>query len=428
MLNHLYQIEKKVALGQNNKAIIIAADENVNSPEIKYDAIELSLLAKTLGLEVVDVVYYRLRKISPSTYIGKGTAESTLNNCKVLGCSNIILNVDISPSQIKNLQNLAGYEIKVYDRSGIIIEIFSRHAKSKEAKTQVQLAKLQYLLPRLTRQWTHLERQMGGVGTTGGPGEKQIEIDRRLISNQIKKLKSDLKKIDKNRDVQMDTRENAFNVSLVGYTNAGKSTLMKALTGTDVYIKDELFATLDSTTRIMKNEGPNDILISDTVGFIQKIPHSLIDSFKSTLKEIIQSNLLLKVIDISSENFYLYMETIDSTLADIECKNKESILVFNKIDLIDEVEIRSFKKRYPNAVFISAFTNDGINDLISRIVKLSEKQFVEKNISVKHSEQNVISFIYDTFRVVNRSDKYEHIEFHLFGSESNFNRLRKLLK
>ena len=238
---------------------------------------------------------------------------------------NIILNVDISPSQIKNLQNLAGYEIRVYDRSGIIIEIFSKHAKSREAKTQVQLAKLQYLLPRLTRQWTHLERQMGGVGTTGGPGEKQIEIDRRIISNQIKKLKLELEKIDKNRTVQMETRKNAFNVSLVGYTNAGKSTLMKVLTDADVDIKDELFATLDPTTRVMKNEGPNDILISDTVGFIQKIPHTLIDSFKSTLKEILQANLLLKIIDVGSENFDLYLETIDITLAEIGCEEKKSM-------------------------------------------------------------------------------------------------------
>ena len=428
LLSHFSQIEKKILLNHNNKAIIIAAGENINSAEIRYDAIELSLLAKTLGLRVIDVVYYRLRKITPSTYIGKGITESTLNSCKVLECPNIILNVDISPSQIKNLQNLAGYEIRVYDRSGIIIEIFSKHAKSREAKTQVQLAKLQYLLPRLTRQWTHLERQMGGVGTTGGPGEKQIEIDRRIISNQIKKLKLELEKIDKNRTVQMETRKNAFNVSLVGYTNAGKSTLMKVLTDADVDIKDELFATLDPTTRVMKNEGPNDILISDTVGFIQKIPHTLIDSFKSTLKEILQANLLLKIIDVGSENFDLYLDTIDITLAEIGCQEEKSILIFNKIDLINQSEINNLKNRYPDAVFISAIKKIEIQNLISRVVDMSECQFIEKAVSVKHSEQDVISFVYDAFRVTNRLDKYECVEFILSGSKENFSRLNKLLK
>ena len=228
----------------------------------------------------------------------------------------IIFDDELSPAQIKNYHNLSN-KIKVLDRSGLILDIFRKHARTKEATTQVDLAYLEYLLPRLTRQWTHLERQMGGIGTRAGMGETQIEVDRRLVRGRITRLKKDLIRIEKERHTQSMRRDSEYRVALVGYTNAGKSTLFKALTGTDVYIQDQLFATLDTTIRKLSLDSSHTILLSDTVGFIRKLPHNLVASFKSTLKEVLEADLILMVLDISSPQISDHITTIFDVLKEM---------------------------------------------------------------------------------------------------------------
>ena len=235
---------------------------------------ELEFLADTAGADIIGKFTQSRNKPDATTFIGKGKAQTIINQAIELECHLIIFNDDISPTQIKNLQKIAGETTKVIDRTGLILDIFTKHAKTKEAKTQVKLAQLEYFLPRLTRIWTHLERQMGGIGTRAGAGETQIEIDRRLIRNQIAKLKIELTAIEKQRQVQSHRREDAIRIALVGYTNAGKSTLMNALTDAGVLVQDQLFATLDTTTRKLENIDIGiPVLLSDTVGFIRNLPH-----------------------------------------------------------------------------------------------------------------------------------------------------------
>ena len=271
----------------------------VGDSDVKNHLDELDLLADTAGAEVVGRVTQRLSRINPSFFVGKGKAEQIISQAKMLNVDLILFDDELSPAQIKNYHRLAD-DIKIMDRSGLILDIFQKHAQSREAKTQVELAFCQYLLPRLTRQWTHLERQMGGIGTRAGMGETQIEIDRRLIRDRISKLKKDLKRIDRERYTQSQGRKNEFRVAMVGYTNAGKSTLFNALTGANVYIQNQLFATLDTTIRQLDLGGHQPALLSDTVGFIRKLPHNLVASFRSTLKEVLESDLVLIVLDASS--------------------------------------------------------------------------------------------------------------------------------
>ena len=255
----------------------------VNYKDIILELEELKLLANTNHYNINKVFIQKLDKYNPSTFIGKGKIKDLISYCNINDIKIIIFNDEISPTQIKNIQKIVGEKIRVVDRTGVIIDIFSNHARTKEAKVQVEIAKLEYLLPRLTRLWTHLERQMGGIGTRGGPGEKQIEIDRRLLRSDITKLKKDLLQIEKQRKTQRKSRKDIFKVALVGYTNAGKSSIFKNLSGyKKTYIKDELFATLDTTTKNIYLDDNTKVLLSDTVGFLRNLPTDLIASFRST--------------------------------------------------------------------------------------------------------------------------------------------------
>ena len=284
---------------KKDKVIIIALFIDSPCANHNYQINELEQLVNTLGGVVIDKMIQYRKNIDPKFYIGKGKLQSILKYALEVGCKYVVINNDISPGQIKNIQSFFKDKIFIKDRTGIILDIFEKHARTREAKTQVKLAQLEYLLPRLTRQWTHLERQMGGIGTRGGPGETQIEIDRRLIRDQIIKLKKELIKISNNRKVQKKNRKNIYKVSLVGYTNAGKSTFMQKISQKKTYIKDELFATLDTKTKKVYIDKNRYFILSDTVGFIRNLPDNLIASFRSTLGELIDSDLLLKIIDIS---------------------------------------------------------------------------------------------------------------------------------
>ena len=307
----------------------------VSDSDVNNHLDELDLLADTAGAEVVGRVTQRLSRINPSFFVGKGKAEQIIGQAKMLNVDLILFDDELSPAQIKNYHRMAD-DIKIMDRSGLILDIFQKHAQTREAKTQVELAFCQYLLPRLTGQWTHLERQMGGIGTRAGMGETQIEIDRRLIRDRISKLKKDLKRIDRERYTQSQRRKNEFRVAMVGYTNAGKSTLFNALTGANVYIQDQLFATLDTTIRQLDLGGHQPALLSDTVGFIRKLPHNLVASFRSTLKEVLESDLVLIVLDASSPILAEHVETIRDVLKELGADQIAEISVLNKIALVTD--------------------------------------------------------------------------------------------
>lgn len=306
---------------------LITRDETAEQVDDYLD--ELAFLAETAGIVAVKSYTQKMDLPDSKTFIGKGKAEEVLAYVKEKEIDVIIFDDDLSPSQMRNLEQL--FERKIYDRSLLILDIFLLRARSAQARTQVELARSQYLLPRLTRMWTHLERQRGGTGTRGGAGEKEIETDRRMIRDKISKLKEKLKLIDKQMHTQRSNRGAMVRVALVGYTNAGKSTIMNLLSKSEVFAEDKLFATLDTTVRKVVF-GNLPFLLSDTVGFIRKLPAQLVESFKSTLDEVREADILIHVVDISHPNFEDHYETVNATLAEIKSKDKPTIVVFNKVD------------------------------------------------------------------------------------------------
>lgn len=299
---------------------------------------ELEFLAKTAGAQTLKRFIQKLKHPDPKTYVGSGKLQEIAEYAKEHEIDMLILDDELSPSQIRNLEKVL--ECKIIDRSGLILDIFAKNAKTAQARTQVDLAQSEYLLPRLTGLWTHLSKQKGGIGMKG-PGETEIETDRRVIRDKISKLRKQLKEIEKRGRVQRKNRGDKKRVALVGYTNVGKSTLMNALTKAEVLAENKLFATLDSTVRklVLMDEDPSKqphiMLISDTVGFIRKLPHQLVESFKSTLDEVVEADLLLHVVDVSHEGFEEQMQTVDETLMEIKATHIPQIVVFNKIDQYD---------------------------------------------------------------------------------------------
>lgn len=329
---------------RNNTAVLVALIvSKTQTDETKEHLDELAFLAETAGIKTLERFVQRLPNPDIRTFVGKGKLEEIKNFVFGQNVSMIIFDDDLSPSQLRNLEkelNPATREeqkVRIYDRSLLILDIFLMRAQTAQARTQVELAMNQYLLPRLTRLWTHLERQRGGTGTRGGAGEKEIETDRRKIKYEISLLKEELEKIDKQRKTQRKSRENIVRVSLVGYTNVGKSTLMNLLSKSSVKAENKLFATVDSTVRKMVLE---DIpfLLSDTVGFIRKLPHHLIESFKSTLDEVREADILLHVVDVAHPFHNNHIEVVNKTLAEIGAGNIPTILVLNKIDLLEKQE------------------------------------------------------------------------------------------
>lgn len=328
-------IDIKTEIYEENAVLVGVITQEQTEEQTKEYLSELAFLAETAGAQPVRKFFQRLPYPNPRTFIGQGKLEEIaryLSDNKDIGM--VIFDDELSPLQLKNIEN--ELHVKVLDRTSLILDIFAKRAQTAHAKTQVELAQYQYLLPRLTRMWTHLERQRGGIGMRG-PGETQIETDRRIILNRISYLKEELKQIDRQKSVQRKNRGKLVRVALVGYTNAGKSTLMNLLSKSDVFAENKLFATLDTTVRkvIVKNIP---FLLSDTVGFIRKLPHNLIESFKSTLDEVREADLLVHVVDISHPNFEEQIEIVNATLKEIDSCNKPTILLFNKIDAFSFVE------------------------------------------------------------------------------------------
>lgn len=326
---------------------------------------ELRLLADTAGAEVVGTIVQGRSINDPASCIGKGKVQELKEAVDRCEANSVIFDNDLTPAQASNLEELLN--VAVIDRSGLILDIFAIRAKTREAKTQVELAQMKYLLPRLTRRWTHLSRQEGGIGMRG-PGETQLEVDRRRVRDRIAHLSETLKTIEKQRTISRGNRSGSFKAALVGYTNAGKSTLLNALSGADVPVEDKLFKTLDSVTRMVKFADTPEILISDTVGFIRDLPHHLVASFKSTLAEVRDADVLVHVIDISNPEWETHEKVVNSVLADLGDAGIAAILVFNKIDRVEDgSEVFMLRSRFPDSVCVSARTGEGMDLLRGKL-------------------------------------------------------------
>ena len=410
---------------EQEKAIIVGVEWSTKSnySDINENLDELDLLAKSAGAKVVGRVTQKISKINSSTFIGKGKAKNLIAQAIELGAGLILFDEELTPAQIKNYHKMSD-KLKILDRSGLIIDIFLKRARTKEATTQVNLAFLEYLLPRLTRQWTHLERQMGGIGTRAGMGETQIEIDRRLIRNRITRLKKELSFIEQERNVQSSRRKTKYRVSLVGYTNAGKSTLFNALTGTDVYIRDQLFATLDTTVRKLILDESHEILISDTVGFIRKLPHNLVASFKSTLKEVVDADLILVILDISSKQINQHLKTINNVLSDIGAKGIPYILVLNKVDLISHPNlINKLEYSFPDSITISARQHLMLSQLKNRIIEHMEKNYQTIELNFSYKDGKTLANAQKGVEVLERIYGDHNVKLKIRGSKPRINQI-----
>ena len=393
--NNITKEEKVLLVG------LINYPDNKSVVEEHLD--ELALLVETAGGKVIGKVTQKVSKINPATLVGIGKAKQLISQAEELSAKLIIFDDELSPAQIKNYHKMSK-TIKILDRNGLILDIFKKHARTKEAITQVNLAYFEYLLPRLTRQWTHLERQMGGIGTRAGMGETQIEVDRRLIRTRISKLKKELKKIEKERGTQSLKRKSEYRVSLVGYTNAGKSTLFKALTGAEVYIKDQLFATLDTTIRKLKIDSSHTVLLSDTVGFIRKLPHNLVASFRSTLKEVLEADLIVVVLDASSIEIEDHLKIINKVLTEMGADGVPILHVLNKVDKIsDRRKMEKIKRSVPNSVIISAKQHLMISDLKKKLVEKMELNFQTVELQIPCQAGKIISNAQKGVQVLERS-------------------------
>jgi GTPase len=384
---------------------------------------ELQLLAESAGAVVVDRILQDRDNIDAAFFIGKGKAEELASIVEEQKIDLVIFDDDLSSVQVRNLER--SIKCKIIDRSGIILDIFASRAKTSEAKAQVELAQLQYMLPRLTRQWTHLSKQFGGIGTKG-PGETQIESDRRAIRTKISRLKTRLTRISREREVQRKGRENFPRVALVGYTNVGKSTLLNWFTKAGVLVEDRLFATLDSTVRLVELTPAHRILLSDTVGFIRKLPHHLVASFKSTLDEVVEADILLHVVDICSPLFEEQVAIVNTTLEEIGAQGKPTVTVFNKIDRVkDRTIIPYLAKSHANAVFISAARGINMGKLEKKIIELLEDSITEETLTLGQKDYAVISKIHDLGEILEKKYDGEEIVIRFRMNKAAAERLKK---
>ena len=357
---------------------------------------ELARLADTAGVEVVASTIQKLDTLNPRTFIGSGKVEEVAQLCRSYTADVVIFDDELSPSQQSNLEKLIGKDIKIIDRTALILDIFALHATSREGRLQVRLAQNEYLLPRLRGMWAHLasNRMGGGVGSRFGEGESQLEVDRRMVRKRITSIKRELADIAKTRSLQRKQRYQSgiYKVALAGYTNAGKSSLLNTITGADVLSYDKLFATLDSTTRKLTIPDGRELTLTDTVGFIQKLPTTLVEAFKSTLDEICGADLILHVVDSSDDNFIEQIDTVNEVLEQIGAEEISRIEVLNKIDLLDPNELEAYRARFPHALFTSTRTGEGIEELIKRIGIAAESHQILMNVLIPYTKGDLVSF------------------------------------
>ena len=393
---------------RKERAILVAA--MLRDADNGDDLAELTALAESAGALVVDRFQQKIRKINPSTYVGKGKADQLAGRVKRFEADVVIFDNDLSPGQIRELEAIIS--AKVLDRSELILDIFATRAKTRQARLQVELAQLEYTYPRLTRMWSHLDSvagaggataagTVGGIGTRG-PGEQQLEIDRRLVSKRITDLKRELENIDRRRIREIDGRKGLFKICLVGYTNAGKSTLLNTLTDAGVFVEDRLFATLDTRTRRWAPARGTEVLISDTVGFVKKLPHQLVASFKATLEEAFNADLLLHIIDVSSPDALRQIESVNSVLKEIGCGGKPILLVLNKVDVARNIgDLETLQTLYHDAVCISARTGFGLDKLSETVTARYKGAELLLRVTSSQSNGKVQSFLRAHGRIIN---------------------------
>ncbi len=393
---------------QIERAFLVGADVRGSTPllPIEDSLDELELLSKTAGIEVVGRASQHVKHIDPATFIGSGKVEEIHQEMEHLHASVLIFDDELSPRHQRELEKVLGENVKVIDRSTLILDIFAQHASTREGALQVELAQYEYRLPRLTRQWTHLARQAGGGATGGGtggvglrgPGETQLEIDRREISLKISKLKKDIEEVrsQRSRARNARTKFGAPVAALVGYTNAGKSTLLNSLTGSSVYAANKLFATLDPTTRRLSLPGGKNVLLSDTVGFIQKLPTTLIAAFRATLEEVKEADILLHVVDLVHVNAREQIEAVENTLAEIEVPDVPRILVLNKVDQWQgQIPVDYWEHGYDAVVAVSAREGTGMEQLMAEIEHILVDQMIEVSLNIPYSRGDLLSQVHE---------------------------------
>jgi GTP-binding protein HflX len=388
---------------------------------------ELRSLVKTAGAKVVDEMIANRHGINGALYVGTGKAQEIAARCEQNDVSTIIFDNDLHPNQIRDLEKITGR--KVLDRSELILDIFAAHAQTAESRLQVELAQLEYTYPRLHHMWSHLERLAGGASSaaaavggigTRGPGEKQLEIDRRLVQKRVSALKKEIEEIDRRKLREVKSRKDVFSVCLVGYTNAGKSTLMNLLTGADTYVADKLFATLDTKTRRWNMGEGQSVLLSDTVGFVANLPHHLVASFRATLEEAIHGNLLLHVADASHERVEHQIAAVDEVLEQLGCDRSKVLLVLNKIDGIkDPANFTLLEKKYPGSVFISALTGQGAEKLLEEVLKRSGGRNVRVRLRANFRNGKLMGFLAQHAKVDTQTynDSTTEIEANMAGDK-----------
>ncbi len=389
---------------------------------------ELQGLATTAGAIIVGTMIQKRQKVIPGTYIGKGKLEELQQLVKAQDADVVIFDNDLTPAQVRNLEKTTG--VKVLDRSELILDIFATRARSTEARLQVELAQLEYALPRLRQMWTHLSRYTAGIGVRG-PGETQLEEDRRLVDARIRDLKNRLVEVQARKEREVRSRREEHTVSLVGYTNAGKSTLMNALTGAGVYVEDKLFSTLDTRTRQWRLQDWGRVLLSDTVGFIRELPHHLIASFKATLEEARQARLLLHVVDASNPTAEEQIQAVNTVLAELGCADKPTLLVLNKIDRVtDRSYLDVLQQNHKRAVAVSAATGQGLDELRDAVIEMLSAEFANVEVDVDAGHGRVLAYLaahaeiyrqeYADNRVVLRCHLPRHLIHHIREPDVRF--------
>lgn len=416
------------------RAILVGAYTRERQVDIdKIDPlIELTCLAETAGAVVAGRIQQRLNRIHPGTYIGSGKALEVAEKVQMHNADVVIFDNDLSPGQIRELEKIV--KAKVLDRSELILDIFATRAQTKQAKLQVELAQLEYTYPRLTRMWSHLDTvtaaggSVGGVGGIGtrGTGEKQLEIDRRLVSKRITELKRELKTIDLRKLREIDGRRDFYTICIVGYTNAGKSTLMNALTSAHVYVEDKLFATLDTRTRKWQVDNGIEVLLSDTVGFVSDLPHHLVASFKATLEEALSADLLLHVVDASSPQVFEQIKSVEQVLKDIGCGDKPVMTLLNKSDTIHNLQtFETLQTIHHDAISISAKTRMNLDKLAGAVAEKVRGGKVRLRLKVSHAEGKLISFLHANAYKIDEQYNGELVEIEVVLGRNQLLQLRK---
>lgn len=402
---------------KEERAVLVGVERNDDTWPSERSLDELCRLAETAGAREVARITQRLDRPHPRTLIGSGKVEELCRLVRQLEADVVIFDDDLTPSQQSNLERTVGEPVKIIDRTALILDIFGLHATTREGRLQVQLAQLQYLLPRLRGMWSHLakEQTRGGIGSRFGQGESQLEVDRRLIRNRIASLRRELRALEKRRSVQSKRRvaSPAFRVALAGYTNAGKSSLLNRLTGSSVLAQDKLFATLDPTTRAFKLPGGRMITITDTVGFIQKLPHGLVEAFKSTLSEVCDADLILSVVDASDDDYQRHINAVDHVLREIDAHDIPLVIVFNKVDLLPPDELALFQMRYREACFVSAATGFGIDGLCEQIACTATALDVALDVLLPYREGALRTMLHEQGTVM--AETFEADGYHIIA-------------